>query len=133
MNSPRWNYPAAGLAAITATVIFSVSSLAQAEPISVEAVLSQKEQLRLEFADGSKRFLAMVRREGKATGQGPLVGATATEWGMHEVTPGVGAKAHGYLVFTMPDGDIAYLKTQFTATTAPGPDGKPKLLPYDGS
>lgn len=122
------NCAAAGLAVIAATAFFSVSPLAQADPIKIEAVLSQKEGLRLDFADGSKRYLAMVRREGKASGQGPLVGATTTEWGMHEVTPGVGADAHGYLVFAMPDGDIAYLKTQFRTTTVPGPDGKPKNL-----
>jgi hypothetical protein len=52
---------------------------------------------------------------------------------MHEVTPGVGANAHGYLVFALPDGDVAYLKTQFRATTVTGPDGKPKSLPYYGS
>lgn len=122
------NCPAAGLAAITAIAFFSVSPMAQAEPIKVEAVVSPKESLRLDFADGSKRYLAMVRREGKATGQGPLVGATATEWGMHDVTPGVGFNSHGYLVFAMPDGDIAYLKTQVRATTVPGPDGKPNNL-----
>lgn len=119
---------ASGLAAITAIAFVCVSTLAQAEPIKVEAVLSQKEQLRLEFADGSKRYLAMVRREGKATGQGPIVGAITTEWGMHDVTPRVGFNSHGYLVFAMPDGDIAYLKTQLRATTVPGPDGKPRNL-----
>ena len=122
------NCAATVLAVIAATVFFSVSPLAQAEPIKIEAVLSQKEGLRLDFADGSKRYLAMVRREGKASGQGPLVGATATEWGMHDVAPGVGADAHGYLVFTMPDGDIVYLKEQFRATTVSGSDGKPKTL-----
>lgn len=122
------NCPAAALAVIAAAAFLSVSPLAQADPIKIEAVLSHKEGLRLDFADGSKRYLAMVRREGKATGQGPLVGATATEWGMHEVTPGVGIDAHGYLVFTMPDGDVVYLKEQSRATTVSGPDGKPRNL-----
>jgi hypothetical protein len=122
------NCPAAGFTGIAAIAFFALSSLAQAEPIKVEAVLSQKESLRLDFVDGSKRYLAMVRREGKATGQGPLVGATATEWGMHDVTPGVGTNSHGYLVFAMPDGDVAYLKTQFRGTSMAGPDGKPMNL-----
>jgi len=124
------NCAAAGLAVIAATAFFPVSPLAQAEPIKIEAVLSHKEGLRLNFADESKRYLAMVRREGKATGQGPLVGATATEWGVHDVTPGVGIDAHGYLVFTLPNGDIAYLKEQSRATTVSGSDGKPKTFLY---
>ncbi len=122
------NCRAAALAVIAATAFLSVSPSAQADPIKIEAVLSEKEKLRLDFVDGSKRYVAMVRREGKATGQGPLVGATATEWGMHEVTPGLGTDSRGYLVFTMPDGDVAYLKEQFHATTVSGPDGKPTNL-----
>ncbi len=116
------------IAVIAATALLSASSLAQPEPIKVEATLIQKENMRMDFADGSKRYLLMTRREGKATGQGLLVGATATEWGTHDVTPGTGANGQGYLVFAMPDGDFAYLKTQFRATTVTGPDGKPKNL-----
>lgn len=111
------------LLAIVATVQFAAP--VAAEPVKIEAVLSPKEQLRLDFADGSKRYLAMVRREGKATGQGVLAGGTATEWGMHDVTPGVGANSQGYLVFTMPDGDIVYIKSQFRAVFVTAPDKKP--------
>ena len=63
------------LLAIVATVQFAAP--VAAEPVKIEAVLSPKEQLRLDFADGSKRYLAMVRREGKATGQGVLAACAA--------------------------------------------------------
>lgn len=111
-------------AVIAVTAFLSAFSLAHAEPVQLEAVLSQKDQMRMDFADGSKRYLYLGRREGQTTGHGMLVGATATEWGMHDVVPGAGVDARGYLVFAMPDGALAYLKTQFRATTVTGTDGK---------
>jgi hypothetical protein len=111
---------AALLGTATATVV--------ADPVKIEAVVSTKEQIRLDFADGSKHFVAMVQREGKATGQELLSGAAVTEYGRHDITPGIGGDASGYLVFTLPDGDIAYIKWRVRAVFIPGPDGKPKLL-----
>jgi hypothetical protein len=32
----------------------------------------------------------IARREGQATGEGPLAGAAVTEYGMHDIAPGVG-------------------------------------------
>lgn len=122
------NYCPALFAVIAATAFLSALSPAQAEPIKVEATMSPKEQMRLDLADGSKRYFVMVRREGKVTGQGLLAGATATEWGAHDIAPGVGGNGQGYLVFAMPDGDVAYLKTQFRLTSTAGPEGKPQNL-----
>lgn len=42
--------------------------------------------------------------------------------------PGVEAEPHGYLVFTMPDGDIAYIKWTLRGVFVRGADGKPTLL-----
>jgi hypothetical protein len=101
---------------------------ALAAPMKIEAVITPKAESKLEFADGSKRYLLATQREGKAAGNGPLAGATMLEWGVHDVNPAAGAHANGYLVFTTADGDIAYLKYQFRAIPVPGPDGKPRFL-----
>ena len=102
----------------------------QAERVKIEAVISAKTESKLEFADGSKRYLLATQREGKASGSGPLVGATMLEWGTHDVIPGVSANGNGYLVFTMAGGEVAYLKYQFRAIPVPRPDGKPQNLVY---
>lgn len=101
---------------------------ALAGPMKIEAVIVPKAESKLEFADGSKRYLLATQREGKAAGNGPLAGATMLEWGVHDVDPATGAHANGYLVFTLADGDIAYLKYRFRAIRVPGPDGKPRFL-----
>ncbi len=109
-------------------VRLAVAVPAVAAPAKVEAVMTPKEQIRLEFADGSKHFVSMVRREGKAVGEGILNGASVTEYGVHDITPGIGGDPRGYLVFTTPEGDIAYIKWQVRAVFVPGPEGKPMLL-----
>jgi hypothetical protein len=101
---------------------------ALAAPMEVDAVLTPKAESRLEFADGTKRYLVATQREGKASGNGPLSGATMLEWGVHDVNPAAGANASGYLVFTTADGDIAYLKYQFRALFLPASEGKRRLL-----
>lgn len=103
-------------------------SPAVASPMRVEAVVAPKEQIRLDFADGSGHFVLMVKREGKAAGSGPLAGSAVTEYGRHDITPGVGGDPSGYLVFTAPDGDVAYVKWLVRAVFVPGPEGKPVLL-----
>jgi hypothetical protein len=112
--------------AITALLAAAVS--VQAEPVKFEAVVAQKEAIRLDFADGTKRFLLMVRREGKTEGKGPLAGTTAQEYGVHDVVPGVGGEPHGYLEFATSDGSKAYLKWEIQAVFIPGAEGKPRLL-----
>lgn len=113
--------------------VFAAATLAAALPgsaaeLSVKAVMVPKEQMRLDFADGSKHFLLMVRREGKAAGTGPLAGASVTEFGYHDIIPGDSGDPRGYLVFTLPNGDNAYVKWTVRAVFVPGADGKPKLL-----
>lgn len=112
---------AAGLLALTI-------STAQAETVKFEAPVAQKEAIELEFADGSKHFFLLVRREGKSEGQGPLADANVTEYGAHDIVPGVGGEPRGYLEFTKADGDKAYIKWTIQAVFVPGADGKPKLL-----
>lgn len=114
--------------AAAATPLLVVASLVQAEPVKFEALVAQKEAIRLDFADASKRFFLMVRREGKSEGKGPLASTTVQEYGVHDVVPGVGGEPHGYLEFAMTDGSKAYVKWTIQAVFVPGPDGKPKLL-----
>lgn len=116
------------MAFAAAVMLGACVSVALAAPMKIDAVVTTKEQIRLDFADGSKHFVAMVRREGKATGQGPLAGTAVTEYGRHDVVPGVGGDPSGYLVFTAADGGVAYVKWLVRAVFVPGPDGKPALL-----
>lgn len=108
--------------------LFTLGAAARAETMKVEAVLSPQEQIRLDFEDGSKHFVLMVRRTGKATGSGPLAGASVTEFGMHDLVPGKDGDPRGYLVFESADGSKAYIKFLVRAIFVPGPNGKPKLL-----
>ncbi len=103
---------------------------AAAESMSIETVLAPKEQMRLDFEDGSKHFVLLVRREGKAEGSGPLAGAAVTEYGMHDIVPGVAGDPHGYLEFTQANGDKAYIKWLVRAIFVAKSDGKPKMLGY---
>ena len=116
------------LGAITAISMLIFESAVQAEPVKFEALVAQKEAIRLDFADASKRFFLLVRREGKTEGEGPFAGANVQEYGVHDVVPGVGGEPHGYLEFAATDGSKAYLKWTIQAVFVPGPDAKPKLL-----
>jgi hypothetical protein len=113
---------------IAATALLLGVPFAQAEPVKFEAVVAQKEAIRLDFADTSKRFFLLVRREGKTEGQGPLAGAAVQEYGAHDVVPGVGGEPFGYLAFDAGDAGKAYVKWTIQAVFVPGPNGKPKLL-----
>jgi ABC-type uncharacterized transport system substrate-binding protein len=83
------------LTAMVATPLLIVGSLVQAEPVKFEALVAQKEAIRLDFADASKHFLLLVRREGKSQGQGPLANAAVQEYGAHDIVPGVGGEPRG--------------------------------------
>lgn len=115
-------------AALGIGLAISLAPAAKAEPLKIEAVMSPKEKLQLDFQDGSKHFVLMVRREGQSAGSGLLAGAKVVEYGMHDLIPGVGGEPRGYLVFTASNGDIAYVKWQVRAVFVPGPGGKPQLL-----
>ncbi len=103
---------------------------AAAEPMRIETVLAPKEQMRLDFEDGSKHFVLLVRREGKAEGSGPLAGAAVTEYGMHDIVPGDAGDPRGYLEFTQANGDKAYIKWNVRAIFVAKPGGKRKMLGY---
>ncbi len=100
----------------------------RAEALKIEAVMSPKEKIQLDFSDGSKHFVLMVRREGEAQGTGALDGTKVVEYGFHDIVPGVGGEPRSYLVMTAANGDIAYIKWQVRAVFVPGADGKPRLL-----
>src|SRR6266852_3412764 len=117
-----------GTIAAVATPLLIAASFVRAEPVKFEALVAQKEAIRLEFADASKHFFLLVRREGKSQGQGPLAGASVQEYGAHDIVPGVSGEPHGYLEFAAADGSKAYIKWVIQAVFVPGPDGKPKLL-----
>ena len=116
------------IGAMAAISTLIVATAVQAEQVKFEALVTQKEAIRLDFADASKRFFLLVRRDGKTEGEGALAGADVQEYGVHEVVPGVGGEPHGYLEFAGSDGSRAYLKWTIQAVFVPGPDGKPKLL-----
>lgn len=100
-----------------------------AADLNIKAVMAPKEQIRLDFADGSRHFVVAVRREGRAEGNGALAGAEVTEHGWHDIDPAAGSgDPRGYLVFTASKNDVAYVKWQVRAVFVPGTDGKPKLL-----
>lgn len=114
--------------ALVIGLVAGAVSVANADPVKFDALVAQKEALRLDFADGSKHFFLLVHREGKSAGQGPLADATVDEYGAHDIVPGVGGEPRGYLQFTKANGDKAYIKWTIQAIFVPGSDGKPKLL-----
>lgn len=112
-------------------LIFVASSLfiatAQAAPVDVQATMVPREQIKLDFKDGSGHFVLMVRREGTASGSGLLDGAEMVEYGRHDIVPGVAGDPSGYLVATRGEGNVAYIKWTVRAVFLPGADGKPVL------
>ena len=88
--------------------------------------MSPTDSLRLDFEDGSNRFVLMVRREGVAEGEGPFAGANVVEYGWHDIRPPVDGDPRGYLELRTPNGDIAYLQFTVRAVFMAG-DGRPRL------
>jgi hypothetical protein len=54
------------LASAGAIAVPAWSGVASAAPVSVRAVMSPTDEIRMDFKDGSKHFVLMVRREGMA-------------------------------------------------------------------
>jgi len=100
-----------------------------AEPVSIEAVMSPTQSIRMDFKDGSNRFVLMVQREGEATGSGALAGASVVEQGWHDIYPPFGADPLGYLEFTAENGDVAYVKWTVRAVFVAGEES-PRLIDY---
>jgi len=109
-------------------IVLVLAGAASAEPLAVKAVMSPKEQIYGDLPTPQKHFVLFVRREGKAAGTGILDGAQLTEYGMHDIRPGLDGSPRGYLVAKIPGGDQAVIQWEVQATFVPGPDGKPKLL-----
>lgn len=108
--------------AIAAAAAVAGSS-AVADPVSVEVLLTPQEQMKFEFADGSKHFVLAVRREGEAEGSGVFAGAAVTEFGWHDVNPPVSGEPRGYLQLTAENGDIAVLRWTVKAVFMKGDEG----------
>jgi len=99
-----------------------------AEPLAVRARMSPREQIHADLPTPQKHVVLFVRREGTAEGTGLLAGAALTEYGMHDIRPGIDGSPRGYLVARLPSGDQAVIQWEVQATFVPGPDGKPRLL-----
>jgi len=106
---------------------FIHSGLVLADPLNISAVMTPKEQMKLDFNDGSGHFVLMVKREGQASGSGVFAGASVTEFGRHDITPGVSGDPSGYLVLTQSEGNVAYIKWTVRAIFLTGKDGKPQI------
>lgn len=117
------NYIRLSIAAMSLTA----GLFAHADPLSVQATMVPKEQIKLDFKDGSGHFVLMVRREGLASGTGLFDGAQIVEFGRHDIVPGVAGDPSGYLVATKGEGNIAYIKWTVRAVFLLGKDGKPEL------
>lgn len=116
------------IAATTAIALTAaIGSAAMAEPLNVQATMIPKEQIKLDFKDGSGHFVLMVRREGTAIGTGLLNDAAIVEFGRHDIIPGVAGDPSGYLVATKGEGNVAYIKWTVRAIFLPGKNGKPEL------
>ena len=114
-------------AAACAAALLGAAGPASADPLKVQATLTPKEQIKLDFQDGSGHFVLMVRREGSAAGSGLFDGAQIVEYGRHDIMPGVSGDPSGYLVATKGAGNVAYLKWTVRAVFLPGKDGKPEI------
>ena len=101
---------------------------ATAEPMTLDVVLSPKDEIRLDFKDDSRHFVLLTQREGSADGSGVFAGAKVVEYGMHDVTRGDGGKASGYFEATTTGGDIAYFRWRLRALFVAGADGKAKVI-----
>ena len=112
--------------AITAAAALA-GSVVVAAPVSVEILLTPQEQMKFEFADGSKHFVLAVRRTGVAEGSGVFAGAAVTEFGWHDIHPPVSGSPQGYLQITAQNGDIAILHWTVKAVFLKG-EGKPALF-----
>ena len=114
---------------LCAAWLAAMATSVSADAVDVEAVMAPTNSMRMDFQDGSKHFVLMVRREGAAEGEGILAGAKVVEHGWHDINPPFGGDPQGYLEFTAANGDVAYVKWTVRAVFTRGED-KPKLIDY---
>lgn len=111
-------------------IVFIQANLVIADTLSnlsISAVMTPKEQIMLDINDGTGHYVLMVKREGQASGNGLLAGASVTEYGRHDVTPGVNGDPSGYLVFAKGEGNVAYIKWTVRTIYLTGQDGVPQM------
>ncbi|MBC8737045.1 hypothetical protein F6X40_09510 [Paraburkholderia sp. UCT31] len=106
---------------VAGTCAAAASTAARAESFQAELRIDGQKPVaglpndvaQLDFADGSGRHVALVRQSGRVVSPGALAGATAQDWGFHEVVVGrtVQDRAHGYLVISRSAKDVLYLRT----------------------
>jgi hypothetical protein len=99
-----------------------------AEPMTLDAVLAPKQQVRLDFKHDDRHFLMFTEREGSATGSGVFSSAKVSEFGMHDVVRGEGGRATGYLEAIATNGDVAYFRWELRALFVAGSDGKSRVI-----
>lgn len=114
-------------ALLSLAICFSSAGVA-AEPMTLDVVLSPKDEIRLDFKDNNHHFVILTEREGDATGSGVFLGAKVFEYAMHDMTRGDGGEASGYLEVTTTGGDIAYIRWRLRALFVVGADGKTKVI-----
>ncbi|MHA3117188.1 hypothetical protein ACX1N0_13945 [Acinetobacter sp. ANC 4635] len=102
-------------------------SLAFSDVLDISAVMTPKEQIKMEFKDGTGHFVLMVKREGQAIGKGLFAGTSVTEFGRHDIIPGVSGDPSGYLILSQGEANIAYIKWTVRAIFLPDKNGKPQL------
>lgn len=117
----------AALAGAGLTLCLGASGAA-AESMSLDVVLSPKDEIRLHFEHDSRRHFQLTQREGTADGAGPFTGAKVVEYGMHDVVVGDRGIASGYFEVTTTEGDIAYLKWRLRAHFIAGAEDKVKVV-----
>lgn len=96
------------------------------QDLSVSAVMSPQEAMQFDFPAEQSHFVLLVRREGTLSGTDVLDGASATEYGMHDIRPGAEGVARGYFIAETADGQ-AFIQWEVQATFVPGANG-PVLL-----
>ena len=95
-----------------------------AEPLNVQAVMVPKEQIRLDFKDGSGHFLHVLRSKEAAFGTCHLNAAGISKFGRHDIVPCVSEDPSRYLVATKGERNLAYPKWTVKAIFLPVKDGK---------
>ena len=114
-----------------AALLWGGAGAAAAAPVKVEAVLVPREQIRLDFAEGSRHFVRLSqpptrRRTAHPPRRRGGYGIRPARRGSPERTQSPTRQSP---VFTAPEGDIAwYVKWTLRAVFVAGAGGKPALL-----
>jgi hypothetical protein len=111
---------------LTVALLATTSSVALAQDslqtLDVTAVMSPQEALQFDFPTEAPHFLLLVQRTGTLEGEGALDGASATEYGMHDISPGNEGVARGYFIAET-EGGQAFIQWEVQVTFVPGTDG----------